>query len=391
MKNRIGLWGALVSVLALAPLALQAAAPGLGSVPITPPPGANVVGGGTCAVTTMPPAGIATQVFVASAANQVVQNINSQIAGMSRVLDADLQQLTTAQAQATDALYEKLEKLQLTTLSAQQMMENSVNFQSELSFPNAACGSMSQAAAMQIGAETGRTLRGRLAADFQRHRQAFNTVEARRQALDRIDAADVTAETLFPGDHTIDPAQLDMTNALMKAIVNPEPPVNLPAGLSDTASGRSYENRRKVVSAKQLPSEAAIAAVMTGKMPSISGQATAVRAMWEYMGGSGAPPGLTPEELISPDAFLYLQVASRHENPNWFTGLNERTPIGLQREELLIDATRLHLEYRAYELLQHIALLLAQMNGQQVQQMYGAELNELQQRVISTASDVRAK
>ncbi len=119
------------------------------SEPIVPEPGANVLGAGTCAVTTTPPAGIATQLFVASAANQVVQNINTGIAGMSRVVDADLQQLSVTQAAAADSLYARLEKLQLTSLSARQMMENAVNFQSDQSFPRVSCGSMSQATAMQ--------------------------------------------------------------------------------------------------------------------------------------------------------------------------------------------------------------------------------------------------
>lgn len=379
-----------VLMLVSAPLLGWAQVPGIGgAAPITPTPGANVMGAGTCVVTTMPPSGIATQLFVASAANQVVQNINSQISGMSRVIDADLQQLATAQGAATDALYERLEKLQLMTLSAGQMMENSINFQSELSFPNAACGSMSQATAMQIGAQTGRNLKRRLAGEFGEYRYGFNTSEARRRALDRIDPAEVTAEALFPSDHTIPQEKLDTTNALLRTIVNPEPPVNLPAGFERAELGRTYENRRKVMSAKQLPSEAAIASVLTSKMPSISGQGAAVRALWQYMGGSGEPPGLTAEGLISPDAFLYLQVAARFENPNWFNGLNERTQIGLQREQLLIDAMRLHIDHRSYELLQHAALLLAQLNGQQVQQMYGKELSELQQRIISSAGDVR--
>lgn len=362
-----------------------------GAAPITPTPGANVMGAGTCAVTTIPPGGIATQLFVASAANQIVQNINTQISGMSRVIDADLQQLAAAQGAATDALYERLEKLQLMTLSASQMMENSVNFQSELSFPDAACGSMSQATAMQIGEQTSRTLKRRLADDFRAYRYAFNTPEARRRALDRIDPAEVTAETIFPSDHTIRQERLDTTNALLRTIVNSEPPVNLPSGFERAELGRTYENGRKVMSAKQLPSEAAVASVLTAKMPTITGQSTAVRELWQYMGANGDPPGLTADGLISPDAFLYLQVAARFENPNWFKGLNERTQIGLQREQLLMDAMRLYVDHRSYELLQHIALLLAQMNGQQVQQEYGRELSDLQQRIISNAGDVRGQ
>ncbi len=195
---------------------------------------------------------------------------------------------------------------------------------------------------------------------------------------------------MFPGSNTLDPAHLDSSSALAKAIVNPEPPLNLPTGMAAKALGRSYENRRKVMAAQQLPSEAALATVMTAKMPSISGQAAAVQAMWQYMGGSGTPPGLTSDGLISPDAFVALQVASRYENPNWFNDLNERTPIGLQREQLLMEAIRLHVEYRSYELLQHVAVLLATMNGQQVRQEHGHELSELQQKIISTTGDVRA-
>ncbi len=359
------------------------------SEPIVPEPGANVLGAGTCAVTTTPPAGIATQLFVASAANQVVQNINTGIAGMSRVVDADLQQLSVTQAAAADSLYARLEKLQLTSLSARQMMENAVNFQSDQSFPRVSCGSMSQATAMQIGSQTSRVVTERLAGDFAQYRYAFNTAEARRQSLDHIDTSTVTAQALFPGSNTLDPAHLDSSSALAKAIVNPEPPLNLPTGMAAKALGRSYENRRKVMAAQQLPSEAALATVMTAKMPSISGQAAAVQAMWQYMGGSGTPPGLTSDGLISPDAFVALQVASRYENPNWFNDLNERTPIGLQREQLLMEAIRLHVEYRSYELLQHVAVLLATMNGQQVRQEHGHELSELQQKIISTTGDVR--
>ena len=160
----------------------------LGEVPITPVPGANVIGGGTCAVTTTPPATIATQMFVASSANQVVANIGSDIAGMSRVIDADLQQLSRTQAAATDSLYARLEHLQLTSMTAQHAIQNNIYFQSELSFPHTSCGSMSQATAMQIGSETGRSVTERLSAEFSKHRYGFNTVESRRMMLDRIDA-----------------------------------------------------------------------------------------------------------------------------------------------------------------------------------------------------------
>jgi hypothetical protein len=361
----------------------------LGEVPITPAPGANVMGAGTCAVTTTPPAAIATQMFVASAANQVVQNIASDIAGMSRVLDGDLQQLSVSQAAATDSLYARLEKLQLTALTAQQTLQNTINFQSELSFPHTSCGSMSQATAMQIGSQTGRSVTERLSGEFARHRYGFDTVEARRLMLDKIDTSAVTAQALFPGNDTIDPARLESTEALAKAIVDPEPPVNLPVGLTQPALGRNYENRRKLMNAQELPSEAAMMTVMTAKMPSINGQAAVVRAMWEYMGGKGDPPGLTSEGLISPDAFLELQVASRYENPNWFSDTTQRTPIGLQREQLLMEAVRLHIEERSYELLQRITVLLATMNGQQVRQEHGRALSELHQQVIAGTGDVR--
>ena len=302
----------------------------LGDVPITPEPGASVIGAGTCAVTTTPPAGIATQLFVASAANQVVQNVGSKIAGMSRVVDADLQQLSVGQAAAADSLYARLEKLKLTTLSAQQTMQNTINFQSELSFPHASCGSMTQATAMQIGSQTTRAVTDRLSTDLTQHRYAFNTLESRRQMLDKVDASKVTTQALFPGSDTIEPGRLDTTENLLKAIVDPEPPLNLPSGLS-LSIGRNYENERKIMNAQELPSEAAVASVMTGKMPSISGQAEVVREMWQYMGGKGEPPGLTADGLISPDAFVQLQVASRYENPNWYSDMNQRTPIGLQR------------------------------------------------------------
>lgn len=383
------LWSRLpLSGLLVLPLLADAQ---LGEVPITPVPGANVIGAGTCAVTTTPPAAIATQMFVASAANQVVQNIASDIAGMSRVIDGDLQQLSVAQAAATDSLYARLEKLQLTSLTAQQTLQNTINFQSELSFPHVSCGSMSQATAMQIGSQTGRSVTERLSGEFARHRYGFNTLEARRLMLDRIDASAVTAQALFPGNDTIEPSRLESTEALAKAIVDPEPAVNLPTGLTQRALGRNYENRRKLMNAQELPSEAAMMSVMTGKMPSISGQAVAVRAMWEYMGGKGDPPGLTPGRLISPDAFLELQVASRYENPNWFSDTTQRTPIGLQREQLLMEAVRLHIEERSYELLQRIAVLLASMNGQQVRQEHGPALSELRQQVIASTGDVKPR
>jgi hypothetical protein len=374
--------------LVLAPLLAYAQ---LGEVPITPQPGANVLGAGTCAVTTTPPAGIATQMFVASAANQVVANIASDIAGMSRVVDGDLQQLSVAQAAATDSLYARLEKLQLTSLSAQQTLQNTINFQSELSFPHASCGSMSQATAMQIGSQTTRSVTERLSGEFAKHRSGFNTLEARRLMLDRIDPSAVTAQSLFPGSNTIESSRLETTEALAKAIVDPEPAVNLPTGLGQQAVGRNYENRRKLMDAQELPSEAAVTSVITGKMPSISGQEAAVRAMWEYMGGKGDPPGLTSSGLISPDAFLDLQVASRYENPNWFSDITQRTPIGLQREQVLMEAVHLHLEERSYELLQRITLLLATMNGQQVRQEHSRALTELRQQVITSTGDVHPR
>jgi hypothetical protein len=362
----------------------------LGDVPIAPEPGASVFGAGTCAVTTTPPAGIATQLFVASAANQVVQNVGSKIAGMSRVVDADLQQLSVGQAAAADSLYARLEKLQLTTLSAQQTMQNTINFQSELSFPHASCGSMTQATAMQIGSQTTRAVTDRLSTDLTQHRYAFNTLESRRQMLDKVDASKVTTQALFPGSDTIEPGRLDTTENLLKAIVDPEPPLNLPSGLS-LSIGRNYENERKIMNAQELPSEAAVASVMTGKMPSISGQAAVVREMWQYMGGKGEPPGLTADGLISPDAFVQLQVASRYENPNWYSDMNQRTPIGLQREEVLMEVIRLHIEERSYQLLQRVAMLLASLNGQQVRQEHAKSLSELHQQVISSASNQKPR
>jgi hypothetical protein len=329
--------------------------------------------------------------FVASAANQVVANIASDIAGMSRVVDGDLQQLSVAQAAAADSLYARLEKLQLTSLSAQQTLQNTINFQSELSFPHVSCGSMSQATAMQIGSQTTRSVTERLSGEFAKHRYGFNTLEARRLMLDRIDSSAVTAQSLFPGSNTIESARLETTEALAKAIVDPEPAVNLPTGLSQQAVGRNYENRRKLMDAQELPSEAAVTTVITGKMPSISGQEAAVRAMWEYMGGKGDPPGLTSGGLISPDAFLDLQVASRYENPNWFSDITQRTPIGLQREQVLMEAVHLHLEARSYELLQRITLLLATMNGQQVRQEHSRVLTELRQQVITSTGDVHPR
>jgi hypothetical protein len=362
----------------------------LGDVPIAPEPGASVIGAGTCAVTTTPPAGIATQMFVASAANQVVQNVGSKIAGMSRVVDADLQQLSVGQAAAADSLYARLEKLQLTTLSAQQTMQNTINFQSELSFPHASCGSMTQATAMQIGSQTTRAVTDRLSTDLTQHRYGFNTLESRRQMLDKVDAAKVTSQALFPGSDTIEPGRLDTTEHLLQAIVDPEPPLNLPSGLSLTI-GRNYENERKLMNAQELPSEAAVASVMTGKMPSISGQAAVAREMWQYMGGKGDPPGLTTDGLISPDAFVQLQVASRYENPNWYSDINQRTPIGLQREEVLMEVIRLHIEERSYQLLQRVAMLLASLNGQQVRQEHAKSLSELHQQVISSASNQKPR
>lgn len=363
----------------------------LGDVPITPEPGASVIGAGTCAVTTTPPAGIATQMFVASAANQVVQNVGSKIAGMSRVVDADLQQLSVGQSAAADSLYARLEKLQLTTLSAQQTMQNTINFQSELSFPHVSCGSMTQATAMQIGSQTTRAVTDRLSTDIFQHRYAFNTLESRRLMLDKVDASKVTTQALFPGSGTIEPARLDATEDLLKAIVDPEPALNLPSGLSLSTVGRNYENERKVMNAQELPSEAAVASVLTGKMPSISGQATVVREMWQYMGGKGDPPGLTADGLISPDAFVALQVASRYENPNWYSDINQRTPIGLQREEVLMEVIRLHIEERSYELLQRVALVLASLNGQQVRQEHARSLSELHQQVISSTGNVKPR
>jgi hypothetical protein len=362
----------------------------LGDVPIAPEPGASVIGAGTCAVTTTPPAGIATQLFVASAANQVVQNVGSKIAGMSRVVDADLQQLSVGQAAAADSLYARLEKLQLTTLSAQQTMQNTINFQSELSFPHASCGSMTQATAMQIGSQTTRAVTDRLSTDLTQHRYAFNTLESRRQMLDKVDASKVTTQALFPGSDTIEPGRLDTTENLLKAIVDPEPPLNLPSGLS-LSIGRNYENERKIMNAQELPSEAAVASVMTGKMPSISGQAEVVREMWQYMGGKGEPPGLTADGLISPDAFVQLQVASRYENPNWYSDMNQRTPIGLQREEVLMEVIRLHIEERSYQLMQRVAMLLASLNGQQVRQEHAKSLSELHQQVISSAGNQKPR
>jgi hypothetical protein len=363
----------------------------LGDVPITPEPGANVIGAGTCAVTTTPPAGIATQMFVASAANQVVQNVGSKIAGMSRVMDADLQQLSVGQAAAVDSLYSRLEKLQLTTLSAQQTMQNTINFQSELSFPHIACGSLTQATAMQIGSQTDRAVIDHFATDLAQHRYGFNTLESRRLVLDKVDGSKLTAQSLFPGNGTIEPGRLEATESVLKAIVDPEPALNLPSGLSLTAIGRNYENERKVMIAQELPSEAAVASVVTAEMPSISGQAAAVQEIWEYMGGRGPPPGLTADGLISSDAFVKLQVASRYENPNWYSDIAQRTPIGLQREEVLMEAVRLHIEERTYELLQRIAVLLASMNGQQVRQEHAKSLSDLHQQVISNTGNVKPR
>lgn len=369
---------------------VEAGIPG-GSMPvmITPADGATVVGGGTCAVTTTPGGTLATVSALMSLGNQLTNNINSQIAAASQVNDANLKAVIKAIEASTNELGKHIQTSILTAHQTTQAVENALTYDAKIGNPSSACGSRSNAVALQIGTAANRQVAGYFTGEMADHRNRWATEEQIADAISTIDGEKISGALLFPPDNTVSSAAPKLPLSIAELAIAPDPAVNLSEGAKNTPAGRDYENTRTVVAIKKAAADAVMADIVAAHQPTIHGMEAQIRQMWAQQGGSSNmdPPGLQPDGTISRAAYQALWVQMFSANPNWIGSLPGRKPETLLRDLAYMRAAELDMQLEELRLLRQIAAMLAIQQAQQVDAYYDEQLEDQRRRAVSSSTN----
>lgn len=350
----------------------QSAAPSFGT-------GATVIGGGTCAVSTLPAGILATSMELSTASDWVVNTLSFNInQGLSKIRAGQLQE-TTAISKTLDGLAasfnQSLVQQTQTQLLLKGLQEKDPEFQ-----PLNGCYASGLGDTGLQAVNASQQVKQTLAASQLQYRYMFgNPGQETAYLAERISSADTTAAALFPANGTIDAKNEVNARNYSLLLTNPTPvpsPPPTPANQKDPATQRSVADANVYNAQIALAQEAIdeLTALHTASLP----VSAWMQQDWAAMEQSGPVGGAVNGE-ISPDAALALEVRAHYANPNWYTRVMQEHETGLLREQVLMAGLELQMNYQRMQIEERLlALMAGQYSNQVNQQMRPALIRDYQ-------------
>ena len=175
----------------------------------------------------------------------------------------------------------------------------------------------------------------------------------------------LSGRPLLPTEATISPANIELATYTGALLTNPAIDFEPPAKYLVKEVGKRYQAMRSLKQAKVELSQIAIAHIIGRKSP-IYPVEDWMRQMSRSIGISENHPDVK-SGMVSAEAMLNMEVASRYANPAYLTDIHRKTEAGILRELLVTEAILMDLKRVELETQQYMTALMASRSSTHVQ------------------------
>jgi uncharacterized protein YchJ len=282
------------------------------------------------------------------------QQLDQTLGAVGTEISKSNEKVSTVVTELQRSLNRNLKKIMSSSAAAQVKAEAEYEMSSPQSIPAGAGRYTKEATQAMTLNKTMKKSRESFQETKKKYNESMKTPQDAKRLLRVRSDTSVDANTLFPAEGTIPQNRVANANKYILSLTNPLPDPDIPQNLKKTPQAAKYEATRKKLKTYTSLAQSTLNRIKAQHIPAVNVDQWA-SDKWSKMGGSGDPPGLSPNGMMSQSAYLDFEVMRRYANPSWNQNLMKKNGTALWRQFLNMQALRLKMVNRQRKMMKRLA------------------------------------